>query len=639
MIDFDRALQFNPEWRPDLAWSETSEQDVRETSEMSKSSEHSGNPEYGHQPDGVCRDVFCCQNDNIDNDYKWDRLRADDFYQEHEDASKGGRSKPIEEELALLPTRVFGFVLRSRKWANLHLDILTSVREDKEGFKRLRLPPGHDRILLGLVETHFHRRENNSGSDVDFGFDLVQAKGNGLIILLHGAPGVGKTSTAECIAAMSAKPLFPITCGDLGLTPSEVEENLDINFQLAQSWGCVLLLDEADVFLAERKKEDIQRNALVSVFLRSLEYYTGLLFLTTNRVGTIDEAFRSRIHMTLYYPPLDLTQTKAIWEDNLDKVVMRNKEMLVDRTEILRYAEKLHTEHIQRHKVGWNGRQIRNAFQTAVALAEHASQEATTNPEFPARLILKLQFFEDVAQALVNFEQYLQRTLEQKPTDYAQSQHWRADRYQGSNQNVASTWTTPRQASSLSRYQNSGVQPPSQFQAPQWMPGQNIRQQGMENIGQPWQGTYGAFERGQSSNSGLGFQGQQQNLQEPPMLRVFDHDYSNGMNHGYNQMSFGGQFQAQSPPPNNTAYTTLPQGNPQGEQPRQSHAADINSMGGPAPQQQQQGSNQFDPSKQQRVQPQSFSHNPGHIVSGQPGMMMQQGGYQQYDGSQGRASD
>lgn len=50
----------------------------------------------------------------------------------------------------------------------------------------------------------------------------------------------------------------------------EVEVNLHKNFNLAQRWGCVLLLDEADVFLAKRNKTDLRRNAVTSVFLRSL---------------------------------------------------------------------------------------------------------------------------------------------------------------------------------------------------------------------------------------------------------------------------------------------------------------------------------------------------------------------------------
>ena len=61
-----------------------------------------------------------------------------------------------------------------------------------------------------------------------------------------------------------------------------------------------MLLDEADVFLAKRKTEDIERNSIVSVFLRIMEYYKGLLFLTTNRVGTFDEAFKSRVHISLF---------------------------------------------------------------------------------------------------------------------------------------------------------------------------------------------------------------------------------------------------------------------------------------------------------------------------------------------------
>ena len=80
-------------------------------------------------------------------------------------------------------------------------------------------------------------------------------------------PGVGKTSTAECIAEYTSRPLFPITCGDIGETASTVETNLARHFQLAHKWGCVLLLDEADVFMAKRvlgSANDIQRNSLVS---------------------------------------------------------------------------------------------------------------------------------------------------------------------------------------------------------------------------------------------------------------------------------------------------------------------------------------------------------------------------------------
>lgn len=47
-------------------------------------------------------------------------------------------------------------------------------------------------------------------------------------------------------------------------------------------------------------------------FLRVLEYYSGILFLTTNRVGNLDGAFNSRLHVSLYCPPLGQNQTRLI---------------------------------------------------------------------------------------------------------------------------------------------------------------------------------------------------------------------------------------------------------------------------------------------------------------------------------------
>jgi hypothetical protein len=52
--------------------------------------------------------------------------------------------------------------------------------------------------------------------------------------------------------------------GDLGTTAREVEDSLETHFALASRWGCILLLDEADVFLAKRTPQDFVRNGLVS---------------------------------------------------------------------------------------------------------------------------------------------------------------------------------------------------------------------------------------------------------------------------------------------------------------------------------------------------------------------------------------
>ncbi|KAH6670675.1 hypothetical protein B0J14DRAFT_458817, partial [Halenospora varia] len=134
-------------------------------------------------------------------------------------------------------------------------------------------------------------------------------------------------------------------------------------FRLAHHWGCILL-DEADVFLDKREHQYIARNGLVAVFLRVLEYYSGILFLTTNRVGFFDEAFQSRMYISLYYPPLSKESTFAIWNMKPRRIKARSN--------LISKEEKIKEFYQKHYKEGnrWNGCQIRNAFQTAVALAE-----------------------------------------------------------------------------------------------------------------------------------------------------------------------------------------------------------------------------------------------------------------------------
>lgn len=168
-------------------------------------------------------------------------------------------------DLALLPDRVCAFDLHRRRYCIVSVSGLRSVEVENEGWLDLKLPRGHKRILLAQIKTHFREKRLKEQASHDSHItDLVRGKGEGLIILLHGAPGVGKTSTAECIAQWLRKPLYPITCGDLGVTAKDVEASLSDTFAKAENWDAVLLLDEADVFLAQRSRTDLKRNAIVS---------------------------------------------------------------------------------------------------------------------------------------------------------------------------------------------------------------------------------------------------------------------------------------------------------------------------------------------------------------------------------------
>ena len=117
----------------------------------------------------------------------------------------------------------------------LTVDGLRPIKPHVDGFNDLKLPKSHKGMVKSLVHNHFINKGAEMGDEDDVHEnDVVRGKGKGLILLLHGAPGVGKTSTAECVAEANGKMLFPITCGDLGTTAASVERELSNKFHLAE---------------------------------------------------------------------------------------------------------------------------------------------------------------------------------------------------------------------------------------------------------------------------------------------------------------------------------------------------------------------------------------------------------------------
>ena len=177
-----------------------------------------------------------------------------------------------------------------------------------------------------------------------------------------GPPGVGKTLAAECIADLYGRPLYSVTSGDIGTKSGEVEMSIRKIFDYAVTWNAIVLLDEAEIFLAERDRENIERNALVSVFLRNLEYFDGIMILTTNRFGAIDEAFQSRLDVALALEVLSVNERKDVWynfiEDLSPQISQRERELLRREARDEWCYEAL------------NGRQIRNCVKTASVLAK-----------------------------------------------------------------------------------------------------------------------------------------------------------------------------------------------------------------------------------------------------------------------------
>jgi hypothetical protein len=172
-----------------------------------------------------------------------------------------------KNEMILMHCRVFAYVFQERKFAQLDVSKLTPSARNLDALEALKISPLTKNLIQGSVRGHFLQKEAEERyGEEGLNLDVIQGKGTGLFILLHGVPGVGKTATAEAVAQANGKPLFKITCGDIGLTPVDVETSLRAIFRLASIWDCILLMDEVDTFFSQRSKGDsaIIKNALVS---------------------------------------------------------------------------------------------------------------------------------------------------------------------------------------------------------------------------------------------------------------------------------------------------------------------------------------------------------------------------------------
>ncbi|KAI9724291.1 MAG: hypothetical protein M1828_003715 [Chrysothrix sp. TS-e1954] len=262
---------------------------------------------------------------------------------------------PLTKEQKLLCTPLLrGYALKEKQWLNLFVNCVHEIEFSSAAFEALVLPSDQKELILGFTE------QQRSVSKFD---DVIEGKGKGIIMLLCGPPGVGKTLTAESVAEEMKAPLYMMSAGDLGLEPRTVEQKLSNILEMCTKWKAILLIDEADVFLEARSLHELERNKLVSIFLRILEYYEGIMFLTTNRVQAFDAAFQSRIHISLDYPDLSAESRKTVWQNFLKSMPSSVEHSISERE-----LEKLALIEI-------NGRQIKNALKTAQLLARKRVQK------------------------------------------------------------------------------------------------------------------------------------------------------------------------------------------------------------------------------------------------------------------------
>lgn len=283
--------------------------------------------------------------------------------------SKAGRSTRFDEKVEgateslqqEIPEKLFtevpvhGYILlfhldlHHHLW--VHVDDMKPYEYQSELKDKLILPPEQTDLIDILT------------AEMDLLMDdIVEGKSGGTTVLCAGPPGVGKTLTAEVYSEIIRRPLYRVHSGQLGLNVTEMERALKETLTRAQRWGAVMLIDEADVYI-KRRDDNIAANAVVGVFLRVLEYFNGLLFLTTNRVDDIDEAIVSRcIAMIKYHPP-EFEDRRKIWSVMVEQFGLDIEEQQI--------------EHLAQIYPKASGRDIKGLAKLVAKYCQHKSVEPT----------------------------------------------------------------------------------------------------------------------------------------------------------------------------------------------------------------------------------------------------------------------
>lgn len=280
-----------------------------------------------------------------------EKKKEDEEHRERDDLPEEDVEEPPTIEIPIHPFLAC-FDLKRHLRLRIHVNYLTEYEYNPKLGEKLILPKETTELVDMLVS---HKGVFD---------DIVSGKGGGIVVLCAGPPGTGKTLTAEVYTEVMARPLYSVQCSQLGTDPEELEDELLKVFSRAQRWNAILLLDEADVYVHTRG-DNLQQNAIVGVFLRTLEYYNGVLFLTTNRAQDVDDAIASRCVARIEYLIPSVEDQKKIWNVLSETANIELSEIKIDRI-------------TERHK-DLSGRDIKNLLKLGKMVCETNNTELTVD--------------------------------------------------------------------------------------------------------------------------------------------------------------------------------------------------------------------------------------------------------------------
>ncbi|KAI9646475.1 hypothetical protein NHQ30_004468 [Ciborinia camelliae] len=357
--------------------------DSRETAENCT---HYGVPNYQYVSDRFPRECRCS---DIVMDHVVDNDRAAKYKDDLHLLQQRDINDELEDDiLMLLPPTIEGFVMEKKTWKMLNVDAISDPKDGEVtkqvDFKDLVLPDEHEGLLKALVMAHpssqpIPSQKTNKTSK----FSRFPESANLLIwriadltILLHGPKGTGKFLTVKALASHFNRPLYTITGSDLGMNTWDAGRVLTVHFERATKWNCIIAIPEAEYQFPRRKSPTERDFSASGVLLRELELFNGIVILTTDCKNDVEEQVIKGMDVCLASETWNHKDNMAIWHKAWELKIDRSRRSPDGKPRVL-FVEETYLYWLEfiegEYKMGksWNGMEINNYFDTALALAEY----------------------------------------------------------------------------------------------------------------------------------------------------------------------------------------------------------------------------------------------------------------------------
>lgn len=141
-------------------------------------------------------------------------------------------------------------------------------------------------------------------------------------LCFYGPPGTGKTAFGQWLARELEKPLLVKRVSDLiGPYVGETERNLAQAFHQAREDNAVLMLDEVDSFLRDRRKaQHSWEITAVNEILTQMESFQGLFIASTNLMDDLDDASLRRFDLKICFDFLRPDQAMELFSQHLQQL-------------------------------------------------------------------------------------------------------------------------------------------------------------------------------------------------------------------------------------------------------------------------------------------------------------------------------